>query len=87
MRAISRRQFLKLAGGTAAAVSFAKTPLARAAALDGTRSLTTLGQIIVRGAGTNGSYYRLTYGAGEPFIVRTDLGRPSTSPVGSEGSR
>src|SRR5436190_1830458 len=90
MQGISRRRFLKLAGGTAAAASLARMPLARAAALEGSRSLTTLGQTIVRGqvlgAGTEGSYYRLVYGAGEPFMVRTDLGPPSTSPVGSATS-
>src|SRR5919109_168666 len=85
MRAITRRQFLKLAGGTAAAASFARVPGARAARLAGSRSLTTLGQTIVRsallGSGSNGNYYRLGYGPGEPFIVRDDLGRPSASPI------
>jgi metallophosphoesterase (TIGR03767 family) len=87
MRAISRRQFLRLAGGTAAAASFARVPLARAAAAGqaGSRSLTTLGQTIVRGSllssGANGNYYRLAFGPGEPFIVRSDLGPPSTAPI------
>jgi metallophosphoesterase (TIGR03767 family) len=85
MRAISRRQFMKLAGGSVAAASFARMPLARAASPTGNRSLTTLGQTIVRGSvlgsGPNGSYYRLMYGPGEPFIVRQDLGPRSTAPI------
>jgi len=78
MRSLGRRQFLKLAAGAAA------VPLAPAAArLAPDRALTTLEQTIVKGAllgsGTNGSYHRLTYGPGEPYIVRADLAPPSSS--------
>ncbi len=76
MRPLSRRQFLKLTAGAAA------VPLASAAQrLAPTHVLTTLEQTIVKGAllgsGTNGSYYRLTYGPGEPYIVRDELAPPS----------
>ena len=77
MRRVGRRQFLKLAAG-AAAVPFAGAPLAWAAGrLAHARALTTLEQTIVkgaqRGAGTRGAYFRLTYGPGEPYIVRDEL--------------
>jgi len=89
---ISRRDFLKLAGGAAAAV-----PLSRFAWLGGNAAsagaeissggLTTLNQTIVKGpllrSGSKGSYYRLTYGPGEPWIIRQDLGRASGAPIRS----
>src|SRR3954462_6417860 len=48
-------------------------------------SLTTLARTIVRGeqagAGTRSAYHRLTFGEGEPFIRRTELGPVATSPI------
>lgn len=80
---LSRRDFLKAAGLTAAAASlpgfwprlaFAKDPH-RAAAL------TTLEQRIVKGTvlreGTLGKYYQLTTASGEPHLPREELGRKS----------
>src|SRR6266571_7948510 len=81
MKSLGRRRFLKLAAGAVAA------PLAPAAALVApAQALTTLERTIVKGAllgsGTNGSYYRLTYAPGEPYIVRAELGPPSAAAFG-----
>ena len=85
MPRLSRRNFLKLSGGAAAA-SFARVPWARAADLSAASGgLTTLDQTIVKGSkladGTLGSYYRLTFGAGEPHLPRTDLHPASYAPI------
>jgi hypothetical protein len=61
-------------------------PWARAADLSAASGgLTTLDQTIVKGSkladGTLGSYYRLTFGAGEPHLPRTDLHPASYAPI------
>jgi metallophosphoesterase (TIGR03767 family) len=95
VRRVTRREFLKLVGGAAAAVPLSKVsllgvldPEARAEALGG--GLTTLDQTIVKGAlvrsGPKGSYYRLTTGPGERWIVREELGRASSSPIRAAAS-
>ena len=83
MRAISRREFLRLAGGTAAAVPLARLPFPRSGPAVPLAGVTTLNRTIVKGSlvgtGSKGSYYRLAYGPGEPFSVRTDLWPASTA--------
>ena len=85
MRPISRRDFLKVAAGTAAAVPLARVPWARAAHNLGPSGITTLDRTIVQGSllrqGSVGAYYRLAYGPGEPFSVRTDLWPASSAPL------
>jgi metallophosphoesterase (TIGR03767 family) len=88
--ALSRREFLKLSAGAAAATQLARLPFAEALAgrsphLAPTASLTTLAQTIVKGQhagqGAKGGYYRLSLGEGEPHIPRTDLAPVSASPI------
>jgi hypothetical protein len=95
VRRLSRREFLKLAGGSAAAVPLSRIPglssLGRSVGSDiSDIGLSTLDQTIVKGArvrsGTKGSYYRLAPGPGEPWIVREDLGRASAAPIQSATS-
>jgi metallophosphoesterase (TIGR03767 family) len=86
---LSRRDFLKLsaAAGVAAGATvstpwdaWGQLPLSLAA--EAASGLTTVQRTIVKGAklrdGTQGSYYRLTYGPGEPHIVRHDLHKKHT---------
>ena len=89
-RSLSRREFLKLSAGAAAATQLARLPFAEALAgraphLAATASLTTLGRTIVKGEtcgqGTEATYHRLAFGAGEPHLLRTDLAPRSTSPI------
>ncbi|HEX2031709.1 MAG TPA: TIGR03767 family metallophosphoesterase [Actinomycetota bacterium] len=78
MAPISRREFLRLAGGAAMAAPFLGLPHMAGARPD-TRSwtLTTLARTIERGRvldeGTDGAYNRLKYGRGEPYLFRGDL--------------
>jgi len=82
-RRISRRHFLKLSGGAVAAVPLTRIPWAGAETLLTSQDLTTLHQTIVKGvqkgSGSVGNYYGLTYGSGEPWIQRTELGAPSSA--------
>jgi metallophosphoesterase (TIGR03767 family) len=86
---MTRREFLRLAGGAAAAVPLGRLSVLRAmqaaVAAEAPAGLTTIDQTIVKGAlvrsGSKGSYYRLAYGPGEPWIVRQDLGRASSAPI------
>jgi metallophosphoesterase (TIGR03767 family) len=82
-RPISRRHFLKLSGGAVAAVPLTRIPWASAETLLGSQDLTTLDKTIVKGgqkgSGSVGNYYALTFGPGEPWLQRTELGPPSTA--------
>ncbi len=79
MKPISRRDFLKIVGGTAAAAPLVRFPWARAVDLSPAAGggTTTLTRTIVKGSllgqGSAGAYYELAYGPGEPWTVRTDL--------------
>jgi metallophosphoesterase (TIGR03767 family) len=92
---LTRREFLKLAGRAAAAIPLSGVQLpgslrASASAAGSGGGLTTLEQTIVKGAllrsGAKGSYYRLSTGPGEPWIVREDLGRASSAPIRAAAS-
>src|SRR4051812_39421462 len=87
---LTRREFLKLSAGAAAATQLARLPFADALARSRTRlvpsaSLTTLAQTIVKGPkageGAKGPYHRLAFGDGEPFILRTEMAPASSSPI------
>ena len=82
-RRISRRHFFKLSGSALAAIPIARLPWASAETLLAAQDLTTLTQTIVKGAqkgtGSMGNYYALTYGPGEPWTQRTELGQPSAA--------
>jgi hypothetical protein len=75
---VTRRTFLGGvlgAAGTAALVGLDPFPARRALALPTpTAAGTTLDQVIIRGAAGAGGYTPLVFGAGEPFLRRTDLG-------------
>jgi metallophosphoesterase (TIGR03767 family) len=78
MRPISRREFLRLAGGSALAAPFLGLPaLGAATPLGQATLLTTLARTLQRGAalgeGSDGTYHRLAYGPGEPHVRRLDL--------------
>ncbi|MGH2722937.1 MAG: TIGR03767 family metallophosphoesterase [Actinomycetota bacterium] len=81
MRRLSRREFLRLAGGTAMAAPFLGLPPVVAARAE-TQGwlLTTLARTLERGArdgeGTQKDYFRLRSGPGEPHILRTELAQP-----------
>jgi metallophosphoesterase (TIGR03767 family) len=95
VRPVTRREFLKLAGGAAAAIPLGRALElgdlgAPAAAAGPGGGATTLDQTIIKGAlvrsGEKGSYYRLTTGPGERWIVREDLGRASSAPIRAAAS-
>jgi metallophosphoesterase (TIGR03767 family) len=79
MRPISRRTFLRAGGMAAAGVALG--PRIRWAAGASANGLTgtTLDATIVKGlrigVGTNGAYFRLAEGPGEPYLVREELAR------------
>jgi metallophosphoesterase (TIGR03767 family) len=90
VRELTRRDFLRYAGGAAAAWQLAEVPEALAlpdlaASIASSRSLTTLHRRIVRGelvgTGTKGAYHRLKHGEGEPFMVREDLAKKTRAPL------
>jgi metallophosphoesterase (TIGR03767 family) len=85
MAYLDRRRFLKLSAAAAAGVPFAGIPDVTAVAAYRAQRLTTLQHTIVKGGlvtqGSVGAYYRLKYGPGEPHLVRTELGKPSRSPI------
>ncbi len=65
----TRRQFL---AGVASAAALAATPSIAHGAEQDTTAITTIDRTIV--ANGNGRYRRLGYGAGEPYLVRQELG-------------
>ena len=85
MPAMSRRDFLRLSAGAAAAAPLVGLPGLGGDRGSGSSGLTTLDQTVVRGAllssGARGSYYRLTTGPGDPHRVRTELAQPTGAPI------
>lgn len=91
MREISRREFLALAGGSVLAAPFLGIPALGAATPAGQAAmLTTLARTLKRGAqtgvGSQGSYHRLRYAAGEPHIRRRELA-PGANPPSAAARR
>jgi metallophosphoesterase (TIGR03767 family) len=84
MSLIGRRRFLELAAAAGASALSRSQPARAARHLASARALTTLDQTLVKGAlfraGTNGAYFRLAYGPGEPYVARAELARPSSAP-------
>lgn len=85
MGALSRRQFLSVAGGLAAATAIPRDVLAAALATPPAAALvaeapSTLVQTILQGAVQTGSYRGLVAGPGEPHLPRLDvLGRSAAA--------
>lgn len=76
MSGLSRRQFLKAAGATGAAsavpTGYLASTIFDAAYADASGGGTTLAQVIRKASNTG--YSKLQYLAGEPFLLREDLG-------------
>jgi len=71
----TRRTLLKGAAGAAGVVAvegFSAGPVSAAAPTG--RAATTLGRTLVRGAPGTGGYAPITFAAGEPYLLRRDLG-------------
>lgn len=83
---ITRRRFLQLTAGAAAAAMFPVEILRLRVEAQVPADLTTLSRTIVKGtqlrSGSMGAYYRLAAGPGEPHIRRTEL-----APAGAGGPR
>lgn len=81
MRSRGRREFLKLltAGAAAMPLASAAAPFVPRQAL--TTRERTIGKGALAGSGRYGSYFRLTYGPGEPYIVRAELTPPASGPI------
>lgn len=80
----TRRTLLKGAAGAAGIVAvdgFSAGPVA-AASLSG-RAATTLRRTLVRGAPGAGGYTPITLAAGEPYLLRQDLGPAAIRPLGT----
>ncbi|MFN2590928.1 MAG: TIGR03767 family metallophosphoesterase [Actinomycetota bacterium] len=84
---VTRRDFLRLPAGVAAAYPLSWLASVMPEAIAASRAGTTLEETIVKGAlwrrGTNGAYYRLKTGPGERHIRRRELGGASSARITS----
>jgi metallophosphoesterase (TIGR03767 family) len=82
---MTRRRFLQLTAGAAAASMFPVEVLSLRVEAATPADLTTLARTIVKGgklrSGSMGSYYLLAPGPGEPHILRTELTAAASNPV------